>query len=106
MLNAVKEVFERFVFDPSLIDLVLWFPHLSWHDLAVSTATVIGWRILSERLERFMSFHIRCLCARGLVRLAAVVEPAGAISSKVRPPRQGGPRSIARFMSRRWADAR
>lgn len=105
MLNAVKEVFERFVFDPSVIDLVLWYPHLSWGELAVSTATVIGWRILSDRLERFMSFHIRRVCARGLVRLAAIVEPAG---TRLQPAalqpialRQAS-RRAAGLMARNW----
>lgn len=77
MFNAVKEVFERFVFDPSLVDLVVWFPYLSWHDFIVSVATVLAWRIVSDRMERFASFHIRRACAHGLLRIALLVRPDG-----------------------------
>ena len=77
MLNGAKELFERFVFDPSLIDLVVWFPYLSWHDFAVSAATVVAWRMISERMERFASFHIRRAAANGLLRIALMVRPEG-----------------------------
>lgn len=84
MLNAAKELFERFVFDPSLIDLVVWFPYLSWHDFAVSVVTVLAWRIVSDRMERFASFHIRRVCAHGLLRLAMAVRPEGAPMARAR----------------------
>jgi len=75
MLTAVREVFERFVFDPSVIDLVVWFPYLSWHDFAVSLATVIAWRMVSDRMERFASYYLRRAFAGGLLRLAHYVSP-------------------------------
>lgn len=87
MLSAMKEVFERFVFDPSLVDLVVWFPYLSWHDFAVSLATVLAWRIVSDRMERFASFHIRRVCAHGLLRLALAVRPDGAPVARRSPTR-------------------
>lgn len=77
MVHAVKEVFERFVFDPSLIDLVVWFPYLSWHDFMISVATVIAWRMISDRMARFTSFHIRRSAANGLLRIALMLRPDG-----------------------------
>lgn len=97
MLTAVREVFERFVFDPSVIDLVVWFPYLSWHDFAVSLATVIAWRLVSDRMERFVSYYVRRAFAKGLFRLAHLVSPeplllpapvpirAGAAARSLRP---------------------
>ncbi len=75
MLTTLRDILERFVFDPSLIDLVLWFPYLSWHDFAVSVATVVAWRMVSERMERFASYYLRRACAGGLLRLALIVRP-------------------------------
>lgn len=77
MVHAVKEVFERFVFDPSLIDLVVWYPYLSWHDFMISLATVVAWRMISDRMSRFASFHIRRAAANGLLRFALMVRPDG-----------------------------
>jgi hypothetical protein len=87
MLSAAKELFERFVFDPSLIDLVVWFPYLSWHDFIVSAVTVLAWRMVSERMERFASFHVRRACAGGLLRLALMVRPEGPYVPPRRRPR-------------------
>lgn len=104
MLSAIKEIFEKFVFDPSLIDLVLWFPHLSWSDFAMSTATVVAWRFLSEKVESYMSFHIRRVCATGLYRLAAIVEPNATVVTTTpgKASFRGTSRGIARAMSKRW----
>jgi hypothetical protein len=110
MLTSVREVFERFVFDPSFVDLVLWYPHLGWSDFAVSTATVIGWRLASERMERFMTFHIRRVCAHGLVRLATYVLPDGAEPyNRAAAPKLSAVKVSRRFaagLSRRWASVR
>ena len=44
MIAALMELVERFVFDPSVIDLVVWFPHLSWNEFLLSVVTVAAWR--------------------------------------------------------------
>lgn len=109
MLTAVREVFERFVFDPSFVDLVLWYPHLGWSDFAVSTVTVIGWRMASDRMERFMTFHIRRVCARGLSQLAVYVKPEGADdyerAATAKLSARKVSRGVAAGLSRRWGEA-
>lgn len=93
MVHAVKEVFERFVFDPSLIDLVVWYPYLSWHDFMISLATVVAWRMISDRMSRFASFHIRRTAANGLLRIALMVRPDGPyVPPRPRRP-SAGPRA-------------
>lgn len=94
MLTAIKELVERFAFDPSLVDLVLWFPYLSWHDFAVSLLTVLAWRMISDRMQRFASFHIRRAAANGLLRIALMVRPPGPYVP---------PRSARRTSAAPWA---
>jgi len=87
MLSGVREIFERFVFDPSLIDLVVWFPYLSWHDFIASALTVVAYKVVSDRMERFVSFYIRRACANGLLRLALLVRPDGPYVPRRQPVR-------------------
>lgn len=88
MLSGVREIFERFVFDPSLIDLVVWFPYLSWHDFIASALTVVAYKVVSDRMERYVSFYIRRAAANGLLRLALLVRPEGAYAPRRRPVRE------------------
>lgn len=99
MLTTLRDIFERFVFDPSLIDLVVWFPYLSWHDFAVSTATVVAWRLVSDRMERFASYYLRRACAGGLLRLALLVRPEAPYAPT--PRRRGVTREGAAARSQR-----
>lgn len=87
MLSGVREIFERFVFDPSLIDLVVWFPYLSWHDFTASALTVLAYKVVSDRMERFVSFYIRRACSNMLLRLALLVRPEGPYVPRRKPIR-------------------
>lgn len=75
MFAGLKELIEHFVFDPSLVDLVLWFPHLSWEDFLYSALVVCSWKVVTDRMETFVGNHIRRAVARGLFTLALVVRP-------------------------------
>jgi hypothetical protein len=75
MISTLREVFEGFVFDPSLIDLVVWYPYLSWQELFTWAATVLVWRFVFERFERFAAYHSRRVLSWGLFRLAVLVKP-------------------------------
>lgn len=75
MLGGLKEIIERFVFDPSLVDLVLWFPHLSWEDFFVSALVVCSWKLVTDRMEKLVGNHIRRALARGLFAMALLVRP-------------------------------
>lgn len=85
MLSGVREIFERFVFDPSLVDLVVWFPYLSWHDFIASALTVVAYKMVSDRMERYVSFYLRRACAHGLLRLALLVRPEGSYVPRRKP---------------------
>lgn len=76
MLVTVWEFLERFVFDPSLVDLVVWFPHLTWREFAVSAGTVFAWKYVSDRIERFIMYRVRMLAAALLMKLALIVKPS------------------------------
>jgi len=76
MLSAISELLERFVFDPSVIDLVIWFPHMSWGEFAISAVTVFSWKYVSDRIERFVMRRVRLVIALGLMKLAILVRPA------------------------------
>lgn len=75
MLRELRELAEGYVFDPSLIDLVVWFPHLTWIEFASSLAVVVSWRIVMDRIERFFSRAARRVTARLLLRLALYIRP-------------------------------
>jgi hypothetical protein len=76
MIETVQEIFERFVFDPSLIDLVVWYPYLDWSELMTATATVLAWKFVMDRIERMVAYRVRRLVALGLLRLAFVIRPS------------------------------
>lgn len=76
MTQSLWDIIERFVFDPSLVDLVLWFPHLSWNEFGASAATVVVYKFISTQIEKLATFHLRRLAAWGLLRLALMVRPS------------------------------
>jgi hypothetical protein len=76
MTQSLWDIIERFVFDPSFVDLVVWFPHLSWHEFAASTATVVVYKFISQQIEKIATFHARRLVAFWLLRLALMVRPS------------------------------
>lgn len=76
MTQSLWDIIERFVFDPSLVDLVLWFPHLTWNEFAASTVTVLVYKFVSQQVEKLASYHLRRLAAWGLLRLALMIRPS------------------------------
>ena len=75
MIDTLRELFEQFVFDPSVIDLVVWYPYLTWNELLMSTVMVLAWRLIADRIERFVTYHVRRMAASLLLRLALVIRP-------------------------------
>lgn len=76
MLGALKELAEGYLFDPSFVDIVVWFPHLSWGEFAVSVVTVAGWRWLTDRIEKAIMTRLRRAASALLGRLAAKIRAA------------------------------
>ena len=75
MISALRDLAEGYIFDPSFIDLVVWFPHLSWAEFMASLATVIGWRWVSDRIERACTLRLRRVIAAGLLKAALWIRP-------------------------------
>jgi hypothetical protein len=61
--------------DPSFVDLALWYPALTWQQVAVWFGAMIVWRLVFEPLERLVAFHTRRSLSRGFFRLAVLVKP-------------------------------
>ncbi len=75
MIGTLRELAEGYLFDPSLIDLVVWFPHLTWGEFLASLAAVLSWRWVSDRIERICWHHARRAAARSLIVAARLVRP-------------------------------
>ncbi len=75
MLRALRETVEGYVFDPSFVDVVLWFPHLSWFEFGTSLSAVLCWRWVSDRIEQAAARRVRRAAARLLMRLALLLRP-------------------------------
>jgi hypothetical protein len=66
---------EGFDMDPSVMDLVISYPHMSSQQLLMWVASLIAWRLVFSRLEDVVAFHMRRAMAWGLFRLAVAVKP-------------------------------
>ena len=75
MISGWLDLIEDVNFDPSVIDLAVWYPTLTWNQLLFWIAAMIAWRLVLEPLERYVTYHTRLSLARGLVRLAGFVRP-------------------------------
>ena len=56
LFNALAEIYEV---DPSVIDLVLWFPHLTWGQFLAATFGVIVWSWLSAQISKALGAILR-----------------------------------------------
>jgi len=72
---SLRDLVGQFAFDFSVIDLVLWFPRMSWSEFAGSTAAVLSWCWLSNQLENSLNRRFRRLAAWLLLRLALLLRP-------------------------------
>lgn len=75
MIDTLTEWAERYAYDPSVMDLVLWYPHLSWGEFAASLAAVALWRTLTDHVERALVLRLRCAVAWLLMRAADAIRP-------------------------------
>ena len=76
-LDAVLgTLLQRFVFDFDLLELVLWFPKLTWAEFAATAAVVTIWKLTCDALDRFSGAFVRSVVADGLIRLAGWLKPA------------------------------
>lgn len=69
------DLIEGFDLDPSVLDLVVSYPHMSSQQLLMWVASLIAWRLVFSRLERIAAFYMRRGAAWGLFRLAVAIKP-------------------------------
>jgi hypothetical protein len=46
----IDQAWTGYLWDYSIVDLVLWFPHLSWSEFLAAASLVLAWNFLSDRL--------------------------------------------------------
>ena len=63
------------VLDPTLLDLVLAMPELTWRQIATTAAMLMVWDIISKPLIAFFWRLARRPLSWGLFRLAVALKP-------------------------------
>jgi hypothetical protein len=83
------------VLDPTLLDLVLAMPDLSWRDVFVTIGTLLAWDIFTKPVVAFFWKHSRRHLSRGLFKLAVMIEPSVTSHLVPRPiPRAPAPFAV------------
>lgn len=67
---------QRFLFDFDFLDLVLWFPKLTWLEFAATATVVSAWKLGCDALDRASAPFVRRAVADALVWVAARIRPA------------------------------
>lgn len=75
MASQSTELLFDLILDPTLLDLVLAMPDLSWRDIATTAATLMVWDVLSKPLIACFWRHARRPLSWGLFRLAVALKP-------------------------------
>lgn len=63
------------VLDPTLLDLVLAMPDLTWREVATTAATLVVWDVVSRPLIAGFWRRARRPLSWGLFRLAVALKP-------------------------------
>lgn len=58
MRGFLSWLLEDIVFDASMIDLVLWFPHLGWIEFAGCVLAVCVWNFIADRIVNAIKWAI------------------------------------------------
>lgn len=75
MASQTTDLLLDLVLDPTLLDLVLAMPDLTWRDMATTAATLMVWDVLSKPLIACFWRHARRPLSWGLFRLAVALKP-------------------------------
>jgi hypothetical protein len=73
--QQVSELLYDLVLDPTLLDLVLAMPDLTWREIGTTAATLMVWDVLSKPLIALFWRHSRRGISWGLFRLAVACRP-------------------------------
>jgi len=74
--SQVYDALYDLVLDPTLLDLVLAMPDLSWREVGSTIAMLLAWDILTKPLAAFFWRHSRRRLSWGLFKLAITLDPA------------------------------
>ena len=75
MASQSTELLFDLILDPTLLDLVLAMPDLTWREVATTAATLMVWDVLSKPLIACFWRHARRPLSWGLFRLAVALKP-------------------------------
>ncbi|MBN8913026.1 MAG: hypothetical protein J0H65_13425 [Rhizobiales bacterium] len=75
MASPSTDLLFDLILDPTLLDLVLAMPDLTWREIATTAATLLVWDVLSKPLIACFWRHARRPLSWGLFKLAMAVRP-------------------------------
>lgn len=75
MASQTTDLLLDLVLDPTVLDLVLAMPDLTWRDMATTAATLMIWDVLSKPLIACFWRHARRPLSWGLFKLAVALKP-------------------------------
>ncbi|MDQ8697171.1 hypothetical protein [Hyphomicrobium sp. LHD-15] len=73
--QQVSEYLYDLILDPTLLDLVLAMPDLTWREIATTAATLMIWDVISKPLASLAWRHARRPLSWGLFKLAVALRP-------------------------------
>lgn len=73
--QQVSELLYDLVLDPTLLDLVLAMPDLTWREIATTATILMVWDVISKPLMAFCWRLARRPLSWGLFRLARACRP-------------------------------
>jgi hypothetical protein len=76
VITPMSALLQKLILEMDLVDLVLWFPNLSWQEFTTSLAAILGCRLITDQIEAIAMNRLRGWLADSLIRLAGVVRPA------------------------------
>ncbi len=86
LTDAADDLIEAPWIDPGVIDLVVWFPHLTWQQFLCACVAVLTWSWISEQLRRLAVYWLRRHLSALLFKVAEIIAPAD--TAQRHPPAQ------------------
>ena len=75
MASQSTDLLFDLILDPTMLDLVLAMPDLTWREIATTAVTLLVWDILSKPLIGYFWRHARRPLSWGLFKLAVALKP-------------------------------
>ncbi len=90
MASSTQDLLFDLILDPTLLDLVIAMPDLTWREIGTTAATLMIWDVLSKPLIAFFWKHSRRGVSWGLFKLAVAIDPAVVTGSRPRTAGSAG----------------